>query len=221
MRFTIFDARDQDARVAGNEPARLDQDAQAERLEQRHQAVGVFLRRQNVFRLRGGFPPLRRTAGQRRVVNNAQAAADAEKFQTVFVFQALHQRQHFAHGLLERIDVRDLRADVHLQSAQAQVFQFAGARVDAFDFLERDAEFIFVSAGGDFGVRVRLDVRVHAHGDGRDFFQARGDAVDALQFRLALGVEGINALLERELDFLLGFAHARENAFARDRRPPQ
>ena len=72
-------------------------------------------------------------------------------------------------------------------------FNLRGAGVDAFDFFERDAEFIFVGAGRDFRVRVRFDVRIHAHGDRRDFLHARGDAVDALQFRLALGIERINA----------------------------
>src|SRR5690242_2403903 len=64
-------------------------------------------------------------------------------------------------------------------------------------------------------MRVRFDVRVHAHGDGRDFFQARSHAVDAFQFRFALGVERINAFFECELDFRLGFAHAGKNAFTR------
>ena len=104
---------------------------------------------------------------------------------------------------------------MHLQSAQPQIFQPAGAGVNAFDLFKRDAKFIFVGAGGDFRVRVRLDVRVHARGDGRDFFQARGNAVDALQFRLALGVERVNVLPQRKFNFVLGFANAREDAPAR------
>ena len=39
----VFDLRDQDARVAGDEPARLDQDPQAERLEQWQQPGRVLL----------------------------------------------------------------------------------------------------------------------------------------------------------------------------------
>jgi hypothetical protein len=52
--FHIFDARDQDAGVAGNEPARLDQDFQAERLSAAAANGAAYFRRQNVFR-RGVF----------------------------------------------------------------------------------------------------------------------------------------------------------------------
>ena len=64
-------------------------------------------------------------------------------------------------------------------------------------------------------MRVGVHARVHAHGDGRDFFQPRGDAVDALQFRLALGVEGINALPQGKFNFAFRFADAGEDASAR------
>ena len=94
-------------------------------------------------------------------------------------------------------------------------FNLARAGINAFDLLECDAEFIFVSAGGDFRVRVGVHVRVHAHGDGRDFFQPRGDAIDALQFRLALGIERINTLPQGEFNFGLRFADAGEDALAR------
>ena len=99
--FHVFDARDENARVAGDKPARLDQNFQAERPEQRHQPPGVFLRRQNVLR-RGGFPPGGGAAGERGFIDNAQPAADAEKFQRVFFPQPFHERQDFAHRLLKR-----------------------------------------------------------------------------------------------------------------------
>jgi len=62
-------------------------------------------------------------------------------------------------------------------------------------------------------VRAGVHIRVYAHGDRRNFFPARGDAVDARQFCLAFDIEGINALLERELDFRRGFAHAGKDTF--------
>jgi len=63
-------------------------------------------------------------------------------------------------------------------------------------------------------VRVGFDVGIHAHRNRRDLFQPGGDAVDALEFRLAFGIERVNALLEGELDFVLGLSHAREGASA-------
>ena len=156
--------------------------------QQRHQPPGVFLRCQNVLR-RGGFPPGRRAAGEGGLVNDSQAAADAEKFEPVFSLQPFHQRQNLAHGLLKWAGLRDLRADVHLQSAQAQIFQFARAGINALDLLELNAEFVFIGAGRDFCMGVGVHARVHPHRHGRDLFEAGGDAIDAQQFRLAFHVE--------------------------------
>ena len=168
-----------------------------------------------IFLAPGRLPPAGRPALQRRLVNDAQAAADAEKFQPMPLLQPLHQGQHFFDGLLERLDRRQLRADVHLQPAQLKVLQSRRARVNALDVLEGDAEFVFVRAGGDLGVGARIHAGVHAHRDGRGFFEPRGNAVDAVQFRLAFHVEGINAPPQREFDFRLRFAHAGEDTFAR------
>ena len=62
---------------------------------------GVFLRRQNVFRRRR-FPPAGRTTLQRGLINDAQSAADAEKFDPMPRFQFPHQRQHLPHGIFKR-----------------------------------------------------------------------------------------------------------------------
>ena len=133
----------------------------------------------------------------------------------MFLRQLRHERQDFLHRQLEGLHLRELRANVHLNSAQAEVLQLAGARIDGLDLLEGDAEFIFVGAGGDLGMCPSIDVGIHAHGDGSDLLQSRRDLVDADQLRLALDVEGIDALAQRELDLLLRLAHAREDAMAR------
>ncbi len=114
----------------------------------------------------------------------------------------------------ERLRLRDLRADVHLHAAQPEILQFGRARIHALDFLKRDAELVFVGAGRDLRVRVRADVRVHAHGDWRDFFQLCRDPVDALQFRLALDVEGINIFAQREFDLRRRLGDAGEDTFS-------
>ena len=155
VRFTYSTLRDQNARVADDETARLDQNFQAERLQQWQQFFRVTRRRQNAF-CRGRLPPRRRAAGQRRIVNDAQAAAGTEKFQLVFRRQFLHQRQDFFHRQL----VRRHRASTASRCA------FAGRAARCFSVCWRghkrasmcsncDAEFVFVSAGGDFRVRVR------------------------------------------------------------------
>jgi hypothetical protein len=72
------------------------------------------------------FPPGRRAAGERGLINDAQPAADAEKFQRVFFFQPRRTsgrtlRTACSNGATPG----DLRADVHLHAAQPQIFQFA------------------------------------------------------------------------------------------------
>ena len=78
-----------------------------------------------------------------------------------------------------------------------------------------DAELVFIRAGRDLFVRAGCHVWVHAHRHRRDLVHPRGDAVDALQFRLALRVEGIDSLFERKFDFTLTFANAGKGALLR------
>jgi hypothetical protein len=58
----------------------------------------------------------------------------------VHFFQAQRERQDFADRLFKRADRRDLRADVHLQPPQAQVFQPGRPRVNGLDCVEGDAD---------------------------------------------------------------------------------
>ena len=111
--------------------------------------------------------------------------------------------------------MRELRADVHLHAAQADVFELGGAGVERGNFFDGDAKLVFVGAGGDFFVGFGVHVGVHADGDGRDFLELAGDAVDALEFRFAFHVETVNAFAQGEGDFVGGFAHAGEYAFFR------
>ena len=64
-------------------------------------------------------------------------------------------------------------------------------------------------------MRLGVHVRVYADGHGRLLFQFAGDAIDALQLRLALHVETVNALAQGEGNLLFGFAHTGKHAFAR------
>ena len=148
------------------------------------------------------------------MIDDAESAADAEEFQGMLSFQADNEGQDFADGLFKGGGFGDLGADVHLHAAQLDVFQPGGAGIDAFDLFEGDAEFIFVGAGGDFGMGFGGDVRIHPHGDGGEAFEAGGDFIDAEEFGFAFDVEGVNFLFEGELNFNLGFADASKDATA-------
>ncbi len=62
-------------------------------------------------------------------------------------------------------------------------------------------------------MRMRIDIGIHAQCNRRACFFCTRDAIDVFQFRFALNIEAVNALLERIIDFLSRFAHARERAF--------
>src|ERR1043166_3603017 len=208
----VFHPSNENARVADHEPARFQKNSQSEWLKQRHQGLRVSLRSENVLCLLL-LPPTRRAAFERRIVNDAKSSTDAEELEAVFGGELLRERQNFLHRQFERLHLRELRANVHLDAAQAQVLQFAHARIDAFDLLVGDAKFIFVSARRDFGVCARIHVWIHAHGDWSDLLETCRDFIDALQLRLALDVEGIDSFAQREFDLVLRLAHTGEDAF--------
>jgi hypothetical protein len=62
---------------------------------------------------------------------------------------------------------------------------------------------------------MRIDIGIHAQCNRRACFFFARNATDVFQFRFTLDVEAVNALLERVLDFLSRFAHARERALGR------
>jgi hypothetical protein len=125
------------------------------------------------------------------------------------------QRRHLLHRRVERPRLRDLRADVHLHAADAQVFHLRDGGIHLRHAADADAKLVFVFAGRDVLVRVGLDVGVHPDGDRRDLAHLARDFVDELQLRLGLDVEAVNPLLQRVADLLPGLADAREGAFRR------
>ena len=175
---------------------------------------GITFWRQDFFSCSGvplhPAPPLA-SAGS---VDHAQAAADAEKLQRIPFPQTGDEGRDFTDGLLtEPLTLGYLRADVHLEAAQAQVFQPAGSRINRLDGVKGDAKFILVGAGRDLLVGMGLHIRVHSNGDGRDFFEAPRDTINPFQFGFTLRVETVDPLLEGKLDFTFCFTDAGKDAF--------
>ena len=103
---------------------------------------------------------------------------------------------------------------MHLQAFDGQVGAVGGhAGIDVQDLVEIDAELVLALAGGDLGVRMRIDIGIHTNGHGRLHAKLTGHLVDVVQLRLGLGVEAVDALLESVLDFVAGFTNAGEGAF--------
>ena len=64
-------------------------------------------------------------------------------------------------------------------------------------------------------MRLGIDVRIHTQGDGGDHAELARDLADEGNLGLALGVEGVDALLQPQLDLGAGLADAGEGALAR------
>ena len=205
-------AGDQHPGVADDHAARFEQDAQLEVPQHRQDARGVGGEGQGLAAFGLGFPPRFVAAGQRAAVNDADAAADREELDAVPVAEVGGQRGHLAHRFLERAGLGELRPDVHLDPAQAQVRQAGGAVVGVGHAVEVDPELVLRLAGRDVLVGLGVDVRVHPQGDRGGLAEAAGHGVDGLQFRLRFGVEAMDALAQGVLDLGHRLAHASERA---------
>ena len=106
----------------------------------------------------------------------------------------------------------DLGTNVGLNATDFQMRQRRGDFVDLWRAVETDAELVFAFSSGDELVRLGIDIRIHADGDRGFHAERTGDFVDALEFSLALDIEGINALAERVGDFLAGLADTGKSA---------
>jgi len=135
-------------------------------------------RRQDFFCARRP-PPAGGTALQRRVINDAQAAADAEELQPCFSSIVSPAAAPSATASSKGRTEVSLRADVHLANRGGGCFSIRCARVQGLDVFNGNPELVLISARRDFCVRAGVHIRVYAHGDRRNFFPARGDAVDA------------------------------------------
>ena len=126
-----------------------------------------------------------------------------------------HQRRDLLDGLPERLNIGQLGTDVHLQTPKADVGELGCPSVDGLDGFELDAELVVVSASGDLGVRVSIDIRIYPHGHRGDFLELHRHLADARQLGLGFDIEAINTLLQSERDLLLGLADSSKDAFAR------
>ena len=96
-------------------------------------------------------------------VRDAEAAAEIEMVDVVAV---VAQRSHEIGGTrerrVERREIGDLRADMHVDAGDAYAGQFGGVRIDVARARDRNAELVFGLARRDLGMRLRIDVGIDA-----------------------------------------------------------
>ena len=112
------------------------------------------------------------------------------------------------HGVEVGLDFGDLAADVRIDALDFNAGHVGGAQVDVLHVRDGDAELVVLEARGNVGVRLRINVGIAADRDGCAHAELGRNAVDPLEFGLALDVEAADARLEREGDLAGGLADA-------------
>ena len=211
--FLVEAAGDEHSRVADDVAAGFQEDFQAEILDAGDEFLAVFLDGERALAFGLGRPPTGRAGLEGILIDDADAAADGPELDAMFRLQGAHHRDDLFHRLDERVDGGELRADVHLQAAEADVREFrGGAGIEIRDGGEIDAELVLALAGGDVFVCLRVHVGVHTDRGGGDFPEFPGDLVEIAEFLFALDVERVDALLEGVDDFRAGLADTGEGA---------
>src|SRR5438552_1915959 len=114
-----------------------------------------------------------------------------------------------------RAELGDLRTDVHVDAASADVRQGGGAAVDRMRGVERDAEFALLEPGRDVRVGLGIHVWIHPETHRRPFAQATRDTVEMLQLAGRFDVEAMDRQLERLRHFRIGLADSGEHDLGR------
>ena len=108
----------------------------------------------------------------------------------------------------------DLGADVEIDAHHLEAGEGSGALVGGQSTFMGHAKLVALESGGDIGVGLGVDVRVHADADRRGLAFCDGHFAQNLQLCFAFHVETQNASLQRLPHFQARFTHAGKNHLA-------
>ena len=117
------------------------------------------------------------------VVGHAQAPAEIDEFDCMVriaqLFDKLAQQRE---GALEGFEIGDLTADMHVHATSRQARQLVGQTIEFERFIPGNAKFVVRLAGGDFVVRLRIDVGIDAKRDTRGLAELARDRAQCFEF---------------------------------------
>jgi hypothetical protein len=113
--------------------------------------------------------------------------------------------------LATRSKISQLRADVRRKADRLDAGKLAGESVRRNRLAELDAEFVLLPAGRNFGVCLRVDVRVHSDRDARRPPLLGRHFAQPAQLRHRLDIDLMDAGIERRRQFAGRFADAGED----------
>ena len=126
------------------------------------------------------------------------------------------QRGHFFHRFDERRDRGQLRANVHLETTELDVFELnRGPRVQVEDRAEIHSKLILRLAGRDVFVSFSIHIWVHPHRRWGNHTELASNLIQITQLFLALDVKRINPLFERIDDFVTGLTNTGKSTMRR------
>ena len=150
------------------------------------------------------------------VVVDAQATAEVNVVNgNACRFNVGHQIKNPVHGIQIRRGFCDLRANVAVDAHHNQAWQGSCTLVSLNRAFVCNAKFVAFEAGGNVGVRFRINVGVHAQTHRCFFVQRQSDIVEHVQFCFAFHVEASNADFKGLFHFCACFANTRKNDFLR------
>src|SRR5271165_1014611 len=161
---------------------------------------------------RVGFRPSGEVSLGILCVGNPQTTAGIDVANVVSVVpQGANQESHACHGLAERSDVNDLRADM---DTDAGGLQAAGRRYLAIElgrFAHGHSEFMLMQAGRDVGVSFGVNVGIVPDGEMSGLAEMCGTRAEHLKLAGALDVEQQNTGAQGEIDFVRQLADSGED----------
>ena len=159
------------------------------------------------------------------MIGHAQPAAEVEPRQGQARGPQLQRHgPQRPEGSFQRLQCRDLAADVAGQTDRRHMRRQAGAEVEGVRLIRRHAELVGRPAGGDPRMAARADGGVHTDGDfrGRAFRGRHSD--QPVQLDRAFDIDLTHPDLDGEGQFGVGLAHAGEDDAVRRnaglQRPP-
>ena len=116
-----------------------------------------------------------------------------------------------AKAFVERREIGDLAADMHVHAARLDIGQLAREPVKGRGLGEGHAELVLRLAGRDLVVGLGVDVGIDAHGDAGGQPARLGHLAQRSELGLGFHVEGEDAGIERKRHLGLGLADAGEH----------
>src|SRR5207302_2636537 len=133
----------------------------------------------------------------RPVIINPQAAPRVYILNAVAIPpKSANQFRYTVHGGRKRIDVGNLRSDMHADAGNLQISAPGRLRIQLARLVDRNPKLVLLQSGRNVRMRISGDIGIHSQCDSCLFPRPRGTLRQYPQLRFTLHVEQQNSRLE-------------------------